>query len=101
VYNDKPAWSVVIADECLPDIRIHSAAEDISELSADVVETDDLLGQLDVITEITWSAKVRQDVDNMLLLTQKLLSESFAALLALLLGSQLDDLGALLTSLFG
>jgi hypothetical protein len=65
------------------------------------VKADDLLRKLDVVLEVTWSAEVCQNFDDVLLLAQKLDGESFAALLALLLSSQLDHLGTLLTSLFG
>jgi hypothetical protein len=101
VCDNKPAWSVVIADGYLPDLEVHSATEDVSVLSADVVKTNDLLGQLDVIAKITWSAEICQDVDDVLLLAQELLGKSLAALLALLLSSQLDYLSTLLTIFFG
>lgn len=78
---------------------LHSAAEDISVLSTDVVKADNLLGQLDVVTEVAWVAQVHQHLDEVLLLGEKLLGESIPTLLALLLGSKLHYLDTLLNSL--
>jgi hypothetical protein len=78
---------------------LHSAAEDISVLSADVVEANDLLRQLDVVAELVGGTEIGQNINDVLLLAQELLGESLSSLLALLLGSELDNLDALLTSL--
>jgi len=78
---------------------LHSAAEDISVLSADVVEANDLLRQLDVVAELVGGTEIGQNINDVLLLAQELLGEGLATLLALLLGSELDNLDALLTSL--
>jgi len=64
------------------------------------VKSDDLLGQLNVVTKITWRGEVGQDVDDVLLLRQEVLGESIATLLALLLSSKLDHLDTLLRALF-
>jgi hypothetical protein len=66
---------------------LHSATEDVSVLSADVVKSHNLLCQLDVVAKIAWSAKVRQNIDDVLLLAQEVLGESLSALLALLLST--------------
>jgi hypothetical protein len=89
----------VSADRVYQTRVLHSAAEDISVLSADVVKSDNLLCELNVVPKITWSVEVHQDIDDVLLLAQELLGEGVAALLTLLLGSKLDDLDALLASL--
>lgn len=80
---------------------LHSATENISVLSADVVKADNLLCQLNVVTEVAWVAQVGQHLNDVLLLGKELLSKSLATLLALLLGTKLDNLGALLPSLLG
>jgi hypothetical protein len=98
---DKPGGSGAIAEGCLPNVGVHSATKDISVLSADVVEADDLFGKLNIVTEITWSTEVGQDVDDVLLPAQELPREGLATLLALLLGGKLDYLDTLLTSLLG
>jgi hypothetical protein len=93
--------AAVSADGVYQTRVLHSAAEDISVLSADVVETDNLLCQLDVVTKVAWGAEVGENIDDVLLLTQEIFGKSLSALLALLLGSKLDNLDALLTSLLG
>jgi hypothetical protein len=91
---------VAVSEDGVYQTRVlHSAAEDISVLSADVVKADNLLCELNVIAKITGSAEVCQDIDDVLLLAQELLGEGLAALLALLLSSELDDLGTLLAGL--
>jgi hypothetical protein len=93
--------AAVSADGVYQTRVLHSAAEDISVLSADVVETDNLLCQLDVVTKVAWGAEVGENIDDVLLLAHELFGKSLSALLALLLGSKLDNLDALLTSLLG
>lgn len=80
---------------------LHSAAEDISVLSADVVKTDDLLRQLDVVAELVGGTEIGQNINDVLLLAQEFLGKGLSSLLTLLLGSELDNLNALLTRLLG
>jgi hypothetical protein len=78
----------------------HSAAIVLTELGADVVQADDFLSQLDVVTQIVWVAQVAEDVDDLLLLAQELLGELVTCLLARLLGSHLGDFLTLLARFF-
>jgi hypothetical protein len=93
--------AAVSADEVYQTRVLHSAAEDIPVLSADVVKTNNLLCELNVVPKITGSAEISQDINDVLLLAQELLGEGLTALLALLLSSKLDDFDALLASLLG
>lgn len=78
-----------------------SATKDIPVLSANVVKADNLLCQLDIVTEVAWVAQVGKHLDDVLLLGKELLGERLATLLALLLSSKLDNLGTLLSRLLG
>lgn len=85
----------------LPRHILPSATEDISVLSANVVKADNLLCQLDIVTEVAWVAQVGEHLDDVLLLGKELLGERLATLLALLLSSKFDNLGTLLSRLLG
>lgn len=63
------------------------------------MQTDNLLGQLNVVAEIVGAAKVAENVDDVLLLAEKLLGKYIALLLAELLSSGLDDLWTLLNNI--
>jgi hypothetical protein len=98
-YSDKPS-SGAIADGVHID-NAHSATVVLAILCANVVQTHNLLRQLDVVLQIDGAAQVVEHVDEELLLAQELLGHLFTRLLALLLGSNLGYSLALLTGLFG
>jgi hypothetical protein len=79
----------------------HSAAVVLAELGRDLVQTKHLLCELDVVLEIAGAAELVQDINELLLLAQKLLLELLACLLTCLLRRDLGSLLTLLTSLFG
>jgi hypothetical protein len=60
----------------------------------------DILTELEVIGQLIGTSKVVQEVNDMLLLAEEVLGKLVAALLELLLGSELDDFLALLGNVF-
>jgi hypothetical protein len=76
-----------------------SAPKVLAEPGADVVQPNDFFRELDVVSQIAGAAEVAQDVDNVLLLAQELLSQRVACLLALLLGGYLCRFLASLASI--
>jgi hypothetical protein len=75
---------------------LHSAAVAAPELCADVVQRHDVLAQLEVVRELVRTGEVGQEVNDVLLLAGKVCCKLLAALLELLLSSELDYLWALL-----
>jgi hypothetical protein len=73
-----------------------SAPEALSVLSADVVQTNNLLRQMNVISKVAWAAEVGEDVDDVLLLAQEFRGQCLTSLLAKLFSRQLDNLWPLL-----
>jgi hypothetical protein len=81
----------------LPSINL-STAEILLELSRNLVEANNFLGELDVVTEVTRPAEVGQNADDVLLLAQESILELPASLQELLLGRRLGDFLALLAA---
>lgn len=61
---------------------IHSSSVTLAVLRANVVQSNHLFGQLYVVTEVAWVGKAAKDVDNVLLLGEKLFDELLTLLLA-------------------
>lgn len=79
---------------------LHSSAVALAVLSTNVVQTNNLLGQLDVVTKVARVAEATKNVDNVLLLAQELLQKLIALLLPELFCRDLDDLLAPLRHIF-
>lgn len=80
--------------------KLHSATIVRAELGADLVQAEHLFGELEVIPQVVGVVQVVEDVDDLLLLAQKLLGDLITCLLAKLLGGDLGSFLALLTILF-
>jgi hypothetical protein len=58
--------------------KLHSASIVLAVLGADVVEADNLFGELDAVAQIVGVAQAVEDVDDLLLLAQELLCQLVA-----------------------
>jgi hypothetical protein len=96
--RNKPC-SGVAADPVYLYLSFHSAAVAAPELCADAVEFHDILAKPEVVGQVLGASKAAQEVDDVLLLAGELLCKLVAALLELLLGSELDNLLALLRNI--
>lgn len=85
------------ADRSLLLSELHSAAIAVPELCADFMQSHDILTELEIVGQLVGTSEAGQEVDDMLLLVEEVLGELVAALLELLLSSELDDLLALLS----
>lgn len=84
------------ADRGLLKSKLHSAAVAAPEVLADVVQRHDVLCEGQILREFVGTSEVGKEVNDVLLLADEVLGELLAALLKLLLDSELDDLLALL-----
>lgn len=76
--------------------ELHSAAIAAPELGADLMQSHDILAELQVIGKLIRACEVGEEVNDVLLLADEVLRELLTTSLELLLSSELDHLLALL-----